>query len=88
MPQAIVNRPKLEYVDRPYIECFWELHNARGYDGFAGRPQALQMVEINAWLQIHQIDSVSGRCKYVRLVQLLDATYIGYYAEERSKNKG
>lgn len=74
------SRPRLAPDLRPFYEAFWTLSAAR-QSGFGHQP--LQLTELEAYIRLFD---VQDRKRFVRLIQVLDKTWLTHQKEQADAN--
>ena len=83
VPQALKDKPDVgEYVGGVLHE-FGFLSQAR--QAYEGGPQAIQIAEVLAYLEIAKIHDVEDRLLFLNNVKTLDVMYLNHYAEQQKK---
>lgn len=52
-----------------------------------GGPSAIPISEVLAYLHLMGIASIEARSKYLRLLQMMDSTYLNYVAEKQAASQ-
>lgn len=81
---ALERRPKLFDDLQPAWRAYAQLHHQRAIDGFGG-PQPLAVVNIKAWLDLHEY-SGDDAIDMLDLLLEMDASYRGWL-DRQSKSK-
>ncbi len=80
----MLERPTLKREDLPYREAFFILNGARTYGMSAANPLAIS--EILSLLVMGGIAYIGPKPKYLRLMQILDRTYLNYQSDNAAKS--
>lgn len=65
-------------------EWFWELSNARSYDGMSGLPNPISFTEIKNWAELK---GIVIRDYEVDLIRKLDKIFINFFVKRRLQTK-
>jgi hypothetical protein len=90
VPQALLDRPKLEPPNRIYIESFYELSMGRSMgESLAGRfSQPLEVSEITGYAQkVLGMRSAEELDRFLGRVRRLDTAYLGHEAKTAAARK-
>lgn len=63
------------------LQAYDVLHQSRLL--YEGGPQAVQVSEVMAYLEIARIDAVEDRLLFLNTIKMLDVIYLNHYAEHK-----
>jgi hypothetical protein len=79
MPNALATKPALSSGGASILRSFDVLDNSRLV--YEGGPQAIQVGEILAFLEIAKIEEVEDRLLFLNTIKTLDVIYLNHFAE-------
>lgn len=79
IPKALAEKPGLNKGGVSILRSFDVINNSRQISE-AG-PQAIQLAEIHAYLEIAKIDAVEDRLLFLNTIKALDVIYLNHWAE-------
>ena len=74
------SKPGLSQGGVSVLSAYDVIDNSR--QRFEGGPQAIQVSEILAYLEIAKIDAVEDRLLFLNTIKTLDVIYLNHYAEQ------
>jgi hypothetical protein len=84
VPKALQDRPILLPVCKKYLDAYFVLNNARGYNESGKQP--LEVPAITSYLvDVLDISGVDRKRRYVTLIQAMDRVALNYYYEQAKR---
>jgi len=83
-PPALARRPALEAGSVAVLQAYDMLDQSRQYSELG--PQALQMSEILAYMEIARIHDADERLLFLKTMKTLDVIHLNHYAKKLRKS--
>lgn len=78
------SRPQLKTGSKKYMDAYQALAATRQYSQAGIQP--IQLSEINAYAELHDVSPGRPRQKLTRMIQAMDETHLNWWAKKQTKN--
>lgn len=82
-PPALAEKPELREGGRAVLGAYDLIDQSRLFSEYG--PQAIQVAEILAYLEIARIERGEDRLLFLSTIKTLDVIYMNHYAEQHKK---